>query len=69
MPRERFEPKKSAEYFAAYKDENEVYQTERIKFDAKNNHVTKQKERNNQTLKRCPQLSGRFLSIFATFCA
>ena len=37
MPRERFEPKKSAEYFAAYKDENEVYQTERIKFDAKKN--------------------------------
>lgn len=37
MPRERFEPKKSAEYFAAYKNENGVYQTERIKFDAKKN--------------------------------
>ena len=37
MPRERFEPKKSAEYFASYKDEKGVYQTERLKFDAKKN--------------------------------
>lgn len=37
MPKERFEPKKTGEYFVRYTDEDGKQKEDRIQFDSKNN--------------------------------